>query len=103
MKYFKPLAWATLGIVALGLFAAPSAQAGTRVSVNIGGFGGGYCQPAYYPRPVAYCPPPRYVQPYYRPVYYPGPRAYCPPPGYRAYPAHYGYSPRPAYFYPGYR
>ena len=98
MRISKPFAWAALSLVALGLFAAPSAQAGTRVSVNIGGYGGyggGYCAPAYYPRPYyGYYPQPYYQPVVYRPAYYAPPRAYYPAPGYRPY--GYGYG-RPAY------
>gem|GEM_PF-3283160 len=123
MKIIKPLALGSLIVLAAGLFGTPSAQAGTRVSINIGG--GGYCAPVYYPQPVAYCPPPPvYVQPVYRPVYYQP--AYCPPPRvyypqtrgyypqnrgyYQPQRANYpsagyqgGYAPRQVYYSPGYR
>lgn len=100
MKHFKPLALGFLAVLALSFFAAPSAQAGTRVNIS---FGGGYCPPAYYPRPVVYYQQPCYPPVVYQPAYYPAPRpVYYQAPVYRSYPAYgYGYA-RPAY-YPGCR
>jgi hypothetical protein len=62
----------------LGLWAVPSAEAGSRVYVSFG-FGAGRCAPYYGYGPVYYSPV--YYQPYYPAYYYPrsyywGPKHY---------------------------